>query len=167
MDFSFLSLLGINEISLNRHTFKASRKHGYCSEEVHKNFIFIFGCAASKTVMADNTMVEEIVATMNGRFDKDTLKLTIPAAFEHIKGSDAKLEMSVSNSVQPLSLCYGHNIVTHSIGYIFVNTESKGLPYTDAAIRGSLAKALLKDILQFKYVEVFTDLPKAEIIQKL
>ena len=88
-------------------------------------------------------MVEEIVATMNCRFDKDTLKLSIPAAFDNMKGSDAKLEMSVSNPVQPLSLCYGHNIVTNSIGYIFVNTESKGLPYTHAAIRGARAKALL------------------------
>ena len=36
---------------------------------------------------------------MDARFNKDTLKLTIPAAFEHLKGSDAKLEMAISNPI--------------------------------------------------------------------
>ena len=75
--------------------------------------------------------------------------------------------MSVSNPIQPLNLFYGHNIVSDSIGFIFVNTESNGLPYTNAAIKGTHAKTLLKDILEFKEVEVFTDLSKEEIIKKL
>ena len=59
---------------------------------------------------------------MDARFNKDTLKLVIPSAFDHLRGTDAKIEMSVSNTMQPLSLLYGHNIITDSIGYIFVNT---------------------------------------------
>ena len=37
----------------------------------------------------------------------------------------------------------------------------------NAVARGKLAETLLKDILQFNSVKVFTDLSKADIIQKL
>ena len=64
------------------------------------------------------------------------MALELPDAFEHLKGKDAKFEMSISNTLQPLNLFYGHNVVTDSIAYVFVNTESKGLPYKNAVGRG-------------------------------
>ena len=75
--------------------------------------------------------------------------------------------MMVSNTLQPLNLLYGHNLVTDSIAYIFVNTESKGLPFKNAVGRGKYAEQLFKEILEFKHVEVFTNLTKVEIIEKL
>ena len=57
-------------------------------------------------------MVKEIVNTMETRCDKDTLKLEIPAAFNNLKGKDARMESVISNSLQPLNLFYGHNIMT-------------------------------------------------------
>ena len=77
------------------------------------------------------------------------------------------METVVSNTLQPLNLFYGHHMVTDSFAYIFVNTESKGLPYKNAAGRGKHAEELFRDVLKFKHVEVFTNLTKEEIIQKL
>ena len=62
---------------------------------------------------------------------------------------------------------YEHNFVTDSIGFIFVNTQSKGLPYRNAKARGEYAAKLLKDVLEFKTVEIFTDLSKEEILVKM
>ena len=72
-------------------------------------------------------MVEEIVDTLTTRFNKNNLALELPDAFDHLKGSDASIEMSVSNTLQPLNLFFGDNLVTDSISYIFVNTECKDL----------------------------------------
>ena len=94
-------------------------------------------------------MVKEIVDTLTNRIDKDTLKLGLPAAFKNLKGKDAKLESSMSNTLQPLNLFYGHNKISESVAYVFVNTESKGLLYTNAVERGESAEALFKQTLQF------------------
>ena len=69
--------------------------------------------------------------------------------------------------MQPLNLFYDHNVITESIGYVFVNTESKGLPYKNSGTRGECAVRLLTDVLEFKQVETFTNLTKAQIITKL
>ena len=127
----------------------------------------MFGCAASKTVNAETNMVEEIVATMENRFNKDTLRLEIPRTFENIKLDHEKIEIASSSTLQPLNLVFGHNVITDTIGYIFVNTGSKGLRYKNAVERGNYAKLMLEGILKFKEVELFIDLSKDEIIEKL
>ena len=76
-----------------------SRQFGYCSEKVHQNFILIFGCPASKTVNADTNMVEQMVSTLVSRLNRDTLKLVLPTAFELLRGTDSKIEMTVSNTI--------------------------------------------------------------------
>jgi hypothetical protein len=58
-------------------------------------------------------------------------------------------------------------VITESIAYVFVNTESKGLPYLNAVERGKFAESLLKKTLQFNRVEVFMNLTKEETIGKL
>ena len=52
-----------------------TRTYGYCAAELHQNFAFVFGCAAAKTVLAETSMVEQIVDTLANRFDRDTLTL--------------------------------------------------------------------------------------------
>ena len=144
-----------------------TRKYGYCSEEIHRNFFFIFGCRPSKTVSADTDMVKQLVLTIENRYDKNTLKLEIPESFEYIKATNENLEITASSTIQPLNLFYEDNFVTETIGYIFVNTQSKGLPYRNAVKRGEHAATLLRDVLEFKTVETFTDLRKAQIIEKM
>ena len=77
----------------------STRKFGYCAEDFHQNFIFLFGCGATRTVNADTKMVEEIVDTLTNRFSKESLTLEIPHAFDNIKASDASVEISVSNTI--------------------------------------------------------------------
>ena len=67
-------------------------------------------------------MIEDFVDTMAKKYDKETLALKLPDAFDNLKGSDAKLEMIQSSTIQPVNLFYDHNRVTNSIAYIFVNT---------------------------------------------
>ena len=69
-------------------------------------------------------MVSEIVDAFTNRFNRDTLTLCLPDAFEHLKSNEKslKFEMSVSTTIQPLKLFYVHNIVTKKVAYIFVNT---------------------------------------------
>ena len=51
--------------------------------------------------------------------------------------------MHESNSLQPLNLVYSHNIVTKTIAYIFINTETKSSVYKNADERGNIAIELL------------------------
>ena len=81
-------------------------------------------------------MVHEIAQVMRDRFDRDNLSLYIPQVFESLKSADANFEMVTSNLLQPLTLFFNANIVTHSQGYIFVQTNCKGLPYEDVTLTG-------------------------------
>ena len=56
---------------------------------------------------------------------------------EQIRTDDAKFELAVSNTIKKLTLYHRSsvyrrkydNVVSKSIGLIFVNTETKNLPY--------------------------------------
>ena len=116
----------------------STRLYGYCALEVAQNFIFLYGCFPSKMINDDAKMVSQIVDTMVNRFDKNTLTLEVPHAFEHLKGMEQRgkksnnIEMVVSSTLQPLRLYYAHNIATKKISYIFVNTECNGFKYRNA-----------------------------------
>ena len=77
------------------------------------------------------------------------------------------LEMSISNTVQPLKLFREHQVVDESIAYVFVNTESKGLVYKNAIQRGKEAEKLFKEVLEFDKVKIFKDKKKAEVLKIL
>ena len=77
------------------------------------------------------------------------------------------LEMSISNTVQPLKLFREHQVVDYSIAYVFVNTRSKDLVYKNAKQRGEEAKILFEEVLQFDEVEVCEDLEKAKVLEIL
>ena len=85
----------------------------------------MYGCKPSKAVLAETSMVADITNTLVNRFDRNTLSLKIPAAFEHLKGNDANFEMVTSNTLQPLNLHFHHNIITKSVAYIFVSEKCK------------------------------------------
>ena len=71
------------------------------------------------------------------------------------------LEMTISNTVQPLKLFREHQVVSDSIAYVFVYTKSKDLVYKNSKQRGDEAFLLFKNVLEFKKVEVFTNYTKA------
>ena len=77
------------------------------------------------------------------------------------------LEMSISNTVQPLKLFREHQVVTKSIAYVFVNTSSKDLVYKNAEQRGKDAQKLFEEILEFDNVDVCTNFTKAQVLEKL
>ena len=101
---------------------------------------------------ADTNMVKDIADAFNTRFSTEDLTLLIPDVFENLISKDAKFEMAISNTVQPLKLFYDHQVITDSVAYIFVYTESKGLVYKNAEKRGKEAKMLFEEVLEFKNV---------------
>ena len=56
------------------------------------------------------------------------MEISYPSVIDGLELSDANLEVSNSNSLQPLRLVYCHNIVRciTSIGYVFVMTKLRG-----------------------------------------
>ena len=59
---------------------------------------------------------------LSKKCDRDTMTIELPYAFQNMVGRDANYEMVTSNTIQPILLSYQHNMVSHSIAYIFVNT---------------------------------------------
>ena len=59
----------------------------------------MYGCKPSKFVEAETSMVDDIINTFVNRFNRSTLSLKLPSAFEHLKGSDAAFEMVTSNTL--------------------------------------------------------------------
>ena len=94
-------------------------------------------------------MVHEIAQVMRDRFDRDNLSLYIPTVFESLKSEDANFEMVTSNLLQPLTLFFNSNIVTHSQAYIFVQTNCRGLPYEDVKTMAKQAYELFNELFEF------------------
>ena len=100
-------------------------------------------------------MVQDFVKNLNNRFDKRTLSIDLPKAFDNMKGKDAKFEFVLTSTIQPLKLHYDHNIVKKSIAYIFWQEEYKKLtPWKNAETRAEDARKLYKEILNFDDVQV-------------
>ena len=84
-------------------------------------------------------MVYEIADAINTRYSTEDLTLVIPSVFENLSSQDAMLEMTISNTVQPLKLFREHQVVSDSIAYVFVYTGSKDLVYKNSKQRGNEA----------------------------
>ena len=64
------------------------------------NLILIWGCRPAKGVIADTKMCHDLRKLFTYSFDRRTLKLEIPKAFDQLKATDAEFEMVTSNTLQ-------------------------------------------------------------------
>ena len=112
-------------------------------------------------------MVEELVKMLSKKCDRDTMTIELPYAFQNMVGRDANYEMVTSNTIQPILLSYQHNMVSHSIAYIFVNTGCQDLEYKDHALKKEKTESLYRKYLEFDEVYVFENKSKMEIIDIL
>ena len=117
------------------------------------------------------TIIQDIVHTLLTRFDRSTLTLQIPDAFDYLSDTRPSFQIVTSKGLQPTSLEYIHNKVVKSVAYIFVNTKAHHaghpLPYTNATQIGDTAKKLFETVLRFRDVQVFSNLRKEDVIEKL
>ena len=109
-------------------------------------------------------MMQEIKDTLIQSYDKNTFHLSIPQCFDALYGVDAKFEMSASNTLQQLKLVYNHNIITRAIAMVFVFTY--GYEKKNSSKKAEASRLLFKD-LDFDQVEIYTDLSKGQVIEKL
>ena len=80
---------------------------------------------------------------------------------------DANIELVASNTLQPMNMILSHNIVTHSMAVIFINTECRGNVYDHAEAKGEDAIKLFTSVLGFKEVCYYTNLTKKQVVEKL
>ena len=135
-------------------------------------YILMFGSGTSDSRGEKSiTIVQDIVHTLETRFDRTTLTLRIPEVFNYLSDTRPNLLVVTSKSLQPANLEYSENKVAKSVAYIFINTKvhhaGHPLPYTNAAQLGDTATKLFQKVLRFRDVQVFTNLCKEDVIEKL
>ena len=119
---------------------KEARGNAGTEDSQNQNILLMWGCRPSKGVLSETAMAKNVVDTMLKRVNRIDLTVTIPLAFEQLKGDDASFEMVTSNTIQPMKLMYQHNIVVDKKAMVFVNTHSLGLEWDDAKQKGKNAK---------------------------
>ena len=117
-------------------------------------------------------MAGAIAHTFSHKFDKKFQVLDIPSCFDSLHGKDILLEVSISNTLLPLRLLYIDNIVTRSIGFVFINSWNYVKYDDDISMAkpdfeaGKAAVELLYK-LEFDEVTRFVALSKSQCIEKL
>ena len=130
-----------------------------------QNFIFIWGCRPSSGVDAETVMVAELAQMLGTKCNRDNMTIELPFAFQNMVGQDANFEMVTSNTIQPILLHYQHNVASHTIAYIFINTKCKDLDYKDIKEKKACMQDLFEDRLKFSDVKIFEDKSKKEILE--
>ena len=128
-------------------------------------------------MLADTNMVIEVAKIYDTYYNKESFTLAIPDCFNDMQSKDANFEMSVSNTTQPLYLEYEYDVVTNTLALIFVNPQglhenmrsNEPAEVTKARHleKGKIAKKLFTEEFNFQEVDVYTSLPKAQIIEQL
>ena len=65
-----------------------------------QNFLFMWGCRPSAGVLANTEMVRDLIQVLETNYDKDRMRMVLPAGLEHLNGKDANFEMVTSNTIQ-------------------------------------------------------------------
>ena len=93
---------------------------------VAQNFAMFFGCRPALGVLADTTMVKDVVDILLVRYNRRTFAVQFPNCFDDLKGNDANFEMVASNTLQPLLLEYTYNKTEKEIALIIANSFTGG-----------------------------------------
>ena len=66
---------------------------------VNQNFALYFGCRPARGVLAETTMVKDVVEILLQRYDRISFVVQFPNCFDDLKGNDANFEMVASNTL--------------------------------------------------------------------
>ena len=108
----------------------------------HSNFVMIFGTTPSNQVLLETKMVENLLDHLILKQHPKLKIVEFPSVLEQIRTDDAKFELAVSNTIKKLTLYHRssvykrkyENVVSKSIGLVFVNTGTIKKPYNAANI---------------------------------
>ena len=64
-----------------------------------ENFILLWGCRSTHTVLANTKMIQDIIDELGGKIDPEMLSIQLPRDLEHLIGEDAQFEMLTSNTL--------------------------------------------------------------------
>ena len=132
-----------------------------------QNIVIFFGTKPGLGVAANTKMIRDVAQIFLTQYSRVTFTVGIPRCFDVMKGEDVNFEMVASNTLQPINVEHRHNFATYTRAIIFVHTHLKALPYEGATERGKLQEKFFRDVLQFNDTQIYTNLTKDEIIQKL
>ena len=94
-----------------------------------------FGCRPALGVLADTTMVKDVVDILLVRYNRRTFAVQFPNCFDDLKGNDANFEMVASNTLQPILLEYSYNKTVKEIALIIVNSFTGGFMSDDTVLK--------------------------------
>ena len=125
--------------------------------------VLAFGVRPGVGVRADTDMVFAFIKTIVDNIDMCKFTVELPACWDSINTKDANFEIIQSNTFHSLKLHYFHNIVTQTLGIVFVNA----LRLSEQKItKAHAARDLLKETLKFDEVRLYVNLSKCQIIEK-
>ena len=134
----------------------------------------IFGTTPSNQVLLETKMVENLLDHLILKQHPKLKTVEFPSVLEQIRTDDAKFELAVSNTIKKLTLYHRssvykrkyENVVSKSIGLIFVNTGTKNLPYNSESIvkRQKRAIARMENVWKVNDLKVIEDPTKEKVI---
>ena len=110
------------------------------------NFAMIYGTKPAHQVGAETKMLQSLFENILNKQDKVTLSVEFPGVLSQIRTDDANFELSLSNTIQKLTLYHKEsthkplmnqfkNTVGKAIGVIIVNNASKNKTYNPGTFK--------------------------------
>ena len=153
---------------------KSKKKKNLVGDIDNQNFMMIVGAEPGGIVDADTKLIKDTMKTFLEQFDIETLTVEFPKILQNLQGSDAKIEIMQSTTLQSLRLSVEGNNPDESKAYIFVQPKlQRGglapLEYFNAEGRAEAAVEFFRDVLEFepKNVIICRDYSKAQVIEQL
>ena len=117
------------------------------------NYLLLYGCRPSESVLGNTKMIEDISRELLGSVDPETHLIKLPDALENLIGRDAQFEMSKPTNLSPITLRYEHFEITKSIGLIFTSRYVDSMKHLSEEEQNTIMKKYLKnDPDFFKYI---------------
>ena len=116
----------------------------------------------------DSQLTAQVADILSTYHNKQSFTLIIPDCFHELDEWYPDMKRVISDEqLTPLRLVYSHNVMTSSVGIIFVHTRVKDLLYESVDERAMKQYLLLKFILGFKKLEVIIDPTKQQMIEAI
>ena len=102
---------------------KSKKKKNLVGDIDNQNFMMIVGAEPGGIVDADTKLIKDTMKTFLEQFDIETLTVEFPKILQNLQGSDAKIEIMQSTTLQSLRLSVEGNNPDESKAYIFVQPK--------------------------------------------
>ena len=86
------------------------------------NLAMLYGYLPDASSEPNDELFKAVIDALTNEWCEDKLALEFPKVLEDIAAMKSNLQLYTSKDIQPLNLNYTEGVITHSIGFVFVNT---------------------------------------------